>query len=417
LRGTARRTSAPSAWLAAVLVVLGVALVPGRAVAHPGIWASANGQIVFRSDRTGHPDVFAVDAGGSNLVNLTESSDPADLQPAWSPDGGRIAFLRRFSPQGRTDLFVMTAAGTGRDRLTSTKVAERDPAWSPTGVRIAYSARVSPEGPYRIFVVRADGSGRTRLTEQAAGSADRAPVWSPDGTRIAFVSDRAGGFPELYVMNADGTAVSRVTNNTQIDGNPSWSPDGTRLVFERCCQNGTSDIFSIDLATRTETNLTASTTHQDFDPVSSPDGTRIAYVSFEVGQGNLDIWVMNADGSAQTRLTQEAGPDLSPDWQPLPICTISGTGAADQLLGTDGNDVICPLEGADQVDAGAGADLVDGGRGNDVLQGQGGEDVLLGGGGGDTLGGGADYDVLDGGVGTDTCLPGGQGAARRACEA
>jgi TolB protein len=241
-------------------------------------------------------------------------------------------------------------------------------------------------------------------------------VWSPDGSRIAFVSNRDGGFPELYLMNANGTGVARLTNNSLIDANPSWSPDGTRLVFERCCKNGTFDLFTIDVTTRAEQNLTVSTTHQDFDPAWSPDGTRIAYTSFEVGQGNIDIWVMNADGTSQVRLTQEAGPDLSPDWQPLPLCTINGSQLADDLTGTDGNDVICALDGNDHVTALGGDDLVLGGRGDDVLEGQDGEDVLIGAGGNDTLMGGPDYDVLDGGAGTDTCNRGADGALRRLCE-
>jgi len=265
-------------------------------------------------------------------------------------------------------------------------------------------------------VVKADGSGREQLTTQSAGSADRAPVWSPDGTRIAFVSDRDGGFTELYLMNADGSGVTRITSNAFVDGNPSWAPDGTRLVSERCCKNGTSDVFTIDVTTRVETNLTASTAHQDFDPAWSPDGTRIAYVSFEVGQGNIDIWVMNADGSNQVRLTQETSPDTSPDWQPLPVCTISGSEAGDVLVGTDGNDVICALAGHDQVSAGLGDDLVTGDKGNDVVEGQDGDDLLLGDRGDDTLGGGAGYDVLDGGGGTDTCSAGADGAFEHLCE-
>ncbi len=403
--------------LTVLAVAVLMALAPAPASAQPGIWGSGNGMIVFRSDRSGDPDLFAVDPGGSNLTNLTEGSALADLQPAWSPDGGRIAHVVRFGAKNRTDLFVTPASRGGRIRLTSNAAPERDPSWSPTGTMLAFAAREGGSGPFRIFTVRADGTGRRQLTAQQGGTADRAPVWSPDGTRIAFVSDRAGGFPELFVMNANGSGVRRLTNNSLIDGNPSWSPDATRLVFERCCQAGTSDVYSIDVASRAEINLTASTTHQDFDPVWSPDGTRIAYVSFEIGQGNIDIWTMNADGSAQARLTQEAGPDLSPDWQPVPTCTITGSPGPDSLPGTAGNDVICSLDGNDQVDAGAGSDLVFGDRGRDDIAGQDGDDVLLGGGAADRLSGDAGYDFLDGGFGIDTCFIGLDGAARRDCEA
>ena len=115
---------------AVVLAALSPALASGPALAQPGIWASGNGLIAFQSDRAGERDLFAVDPAGSNLTNLTAGLGPVDLQPAWSPDGGRIAFLHRF-PTGRLDLMVMGEGGTGRQRLTSTTVAERDPAWSP----------------------------------------------------------------------------------------------------------------------------------------------------------------------------------------------------------------------------------------------------------------------------------------------
>ena len=398
----------------AILILVGLAST--EAAAQSSVWPSSNGIIAFRSDRDGEPDVFTLDASTSTVTNLTSASGAAELQPAWSPEGERIAYVRRAGITGRADLFVMNATGGARTRVTSTPVPERDPSWEPNGTQIVYAARTGPGEPFRIFVAHPDGSGRQQLTTQTAGSADRAPAWSPDGSRIAFVSNRDGGFPELYLMFADGSGVVRLTNNSLIDANPSWSPDGTRLVFERCCENGTSDLFTIDVATRAELPLTPSSTQQDFDPVWSPDGTRIAYVSFELGQGNLDIWTVNADGTAPVRLTQEAGPDLSPDWQPLPVCTISGTDQADDLTGTDGNDVICALDGNDHVSALAGDDLVLGGKGDDALEGQDGADMLIGDRGNDTLGGGSGYDVLDGGAGTDTCSRGGDGAFLRLCE-
>ena len=295
------------------LFALVAALTPDVASARSSVLGSTDGLIVFRSDRDGEPDLFTLDVVTGATTKLTNSAGFAELQPAWSPDGGRILYVRRARLSGRPDLFVMNANGRGRTRLTSTAVPERDPSWSPDGTGLIYAARTAPGEPFRIFVARADGSGREQLTSQKAGS-DTAPVWSPDGTRIAFVSDRDGGFPELYLMNAGGTGVKRLTTNALIDANPSWSPDGTRVVFERCCENGTSDLVTIDVTTRAEVSVTASTSSQEFDPSWSPDGTRIAYVAFEVGQSNIDIWVVNADGSSPLRLTQQVGPDLSPDW-------------------------------------------------------------------------------------------------------
>ena len=410
----AGRARAARAACLTIAVVVAVSAAP--ASAQSTAWQSSNGLLVFRSDRDGNAAVFTLDPTTTTVEKLTVNADAQELQPAWSPDGGRIALVRRTGRVRRPDLFVMSSAGKGRIRLTSSALPERDPSWSPNGTMIVYAARTSATGDFHLFLAKADGSARVQLTTQAAGSADRAPVFSPDGSRIAFVSDRAGGFPELYVMDADGSNVRRLTANDAIDGNPSWSPDGTRLVFERCCVNGGSDLYAIDVATRAEANLTNSSTQQEFDPTWSPDGTRIAYVSFENGVGNVDVWVMNADGSSPARLTNAAGPDLSPDWQPVPTCTVNGTAQADDLTGTDGNDVICAQDGDDHVSSLAGDDLVLAGRGADTVAGDEGSDLLFGERGNDVLAGGSEYDVVDGGPGIDTCTPGADGAFRHLCE-
>jgi Ca2+-binding RTX toxin-like protein len=185
---------------------------------------------------------------------------------------------------------------------------------------------------------------------------------------------------------------------------------------ESCCEGGSSDIWIVDVVARSRTNLTATSTAMEFDPAWSPDGARIAFVAFDVGAPNIDIWTMAADGSDRLRVTTHDADDLSPDWQPLPTCTITGTRDPDELQGTEGDDVICSGGGADLVSAGGGEDLVYGGRDDDDLAGQDGADTLYGEHGNDLLAGGAAFDVLDGGVGTDTCSAGGQGAWLRLCE-
>jgi hypothetical protein len=145
--------------------------------------------------------------------------------------------------------------------------------------------------------------------------------------------------------------------------------------------------------------------------VISPDGTRVAFVAFEVGVGNIDIWTMGLDGSGTSRLTQEAGPDTSPDWQPIPACTISGTGGGEDLVGTDGDDVICALGGDDAVHGGFGEDLIYGGRGTDLPRDKTARTSCSA--RAETRpDGGPAYDVLDGGGGR-RLRPGADGAFRR----
>jgi Tol biopolymer transport system component len=155
------------------------------------------------------------------------------MDPAWSPDGTRIAYVRALRPGGRPDVFVMNVDGKGGSRLTSTPLAEREPAWSPDATRIAFIARVSAAGPFHLFVMNADGTDPTRISAPPNGD-DLSPAWSPDGTRIAFASTRAGGFPDIYTVAPDGGGLQRLTNDDLIDGSPTWSPDGTRIAFERC---------------------------------------------------------------------------------------------------------------------------------------------------------------------------------------
>ena len=129
--------------------------------------------------------------------------------------------------------------------------------------------------------------------------------------KIAFISNRDGN-PEIYVMNDDGTNVTRLTNNPDLDISPAWSPDGTRIAFNS--RTGEShEIYVVNADGTGQTRLTNSPEHVGF-PTWSPDGTKIAFTSGRDEDG--DIYVMNADGTGTVRLTTQPGMDGLPDWVP-----------------------------------------------------------------------------------------------------
>lgn len=168
----------------------------------------------------GNETIHLMNAGGSDRKRLAEGN-----WPSWSPDGGKIVYtVYSANDQGR--LFVMNADGSGRRRLGASVVqrlldlsaADEEPAWSPDGKKIACAS----EDDGDIYAMNVDGSGRTRLTD-IPGYDHWPPTWSPDGTRIAFTSEDKKG-SAIYVMNADGSGLTKVTGDPADDAFPAWRP-------------------------------------------------------------------------------------------------------------------------------------------------------------------------------------------------
>lgn len=387
--------------VSATLAGLGLPASPAGAVP-PG----PDEAIAFWTPREGNREIYLTRADGSGLIgNLTGDPIAQDIDPAWSPDGTRVAFARKLVNKTTYDLFIMSSEGGGLQRVTTNSVDDRQPAWSPDSARIAFARGSGGDGYSQIFVINTDGTGETALTAAKAGKLDAEPSWSPDGTQIAFASDRDGTLTEIYTMLSDGSVQTKRTFNACIDSNPAWSPNGGGIAFDRLCPGESSDIWTMNATGGAQQNITNTPSQEEFDPDWSPDGTGIAFGGYPVGGGNRDIYTMAADGSGVTRITDNPQSDLGPDWHrfPSPRCTIVGTTGDDVLTGTDGVDVICGLGGHDELSGLGGNDILRGGDGKDVIKGGNGDDVFDGGLGADW----ADYSGVSGSTGVTVDLSSG----------
>ena len=311
-------------------------------------------------------DIYLLDPNGTNETRLTERAG-FNTNPSWSPDGSRIAFLStRDNPAGNvSELYVMAADGSEQTRLTRGGAGPF--VWSSDGTRLAFTRAGD------LFVANADGSGERRLTDAPMSGLTGAPTsnyvesWSPDGSKILFSTTRhdrwAGNLetmtadsaiPELYVMNADGSAQTRLTENRLGEHEATWSPDGREILFvgfrvgppiapdsfaragawalylmtadgERRRRLGRMSspqaavwspdgstiaftrargnkhaLYTIKGGARGSTMLLEKVTVES--PTWSPDGSQIAVVTQDELLGPTALYVVNSDGSREVRL-------------------------------------------------------------------------------------------------------------------
>lgn len=256
--------------------------------------------------RSGNLRVAALVAAAVSVAAVVVLADGRKAEAAFPGLNGRIAFYNHGA--------VWSMNPDGSDQTNLTPGGGREPAWSADGTKMAFTRRVDISASYNdeIFKMNADGSGVTRLTDNEKWDAQ--PAWSADETKIVFMRLHAGSPPgesnwDLWVMNADGSKQTALTRTSEDEFDPVWSPDGTTIAFSR---SGALYVMNADGTGQRR----LSDGHGRF-PDWSPDGTRIAFMEYRrAGEASEEIFVINADGTGEIRLTNNEDFDLFPSFSP-----------------------------------------------------------------------------------------------------
>jgi TolB protein len=275
----------------------------------------ARTKLAFSSDRDGErvrgpiadrsvKEIYISDYDGANQRRVTVTLGLNDF-PVWSADGRSLAYTSW--RQGYMTIFVSHIYETGPPTTPAGggwKTQNYLAAWSPDGSKIAFTS--SRDGNAELYIMNADGSGVRRLTNNPA--ADVTPTWSPTGAQLAFVSDRTGS-PQIYLINADGTGLRRITFEPYCD-RPTWSPAPFNEIAYSSRTGPGHDIKIYEIATGQVRQLTFGEGTNE-SPAFAPNGRHLAFTTTRWGK--VQIAVVGRDGNDVRQLTR-VGNNYAPNW-------------------------------------------------------------------------------------------------------
>ena len=280
----------------------------------PGCWSPDGTKIAIASTKDGKPNVYVMEVEPFSPAAILEDAAKDFVSATYSPDGMSLIYVSRAEDKSG-ELFIRDLDKREDRFLLGSESSDMSPRVAPDGGSIALQTRIN--GNAEVCLISIAGGDLRNLTDSPTRDAD--PAWSPDGSRIAFVSNRDGNYDifNLYIMNADGSNQHRIYFSNAVSHHPSWSPDGVWITFSNDKEDGRSgnfEIFAIQPETVNPERRLTRRPRYDIQPVFSPDGKRIAFTSNT--DGNMEIYLMNADGSGLIRVTRDRGDDSSPSWSP-----------------------------------------------------------------------------------------------------
>jgi len=321
---TITSTVAPTNTLPPVIETSATPVAGTTPVSGPTPLGGGYSQIAFASARAGLPQIYLVNADGTGLQVLTKMDNGA-CQPSWSPDGSQLVFTSPCPTRGEVNdniynnssLYLINADGTGLKTLTTAPGSAYDPAWGPDGKRIAFTSL--RDGRKEIYTLNVDSGAVTRLTNSTGDIENSQPAWSPTGNRIVYVVKRFGAY-QVWVMSDTGQDNVQLAHSGQQlwDYLPVWLPDGQTVMFDE--KNIDTATLPVLMKIRYDERDTKDPTKLELpkpmeDVEFSPDGLWIVFET--TGEdGNRDIYFSTVSGGDRTRLTNDPKVDFDPTWRP-----------------------------------------------------------------------------------------------------
>jgi TolB protein len=246
-------------------------------------------------------------------VTALTNNSVDDIDPAWSPDGTKIAFARFNGTY--YEIWTMNADGSGQTAVVQAGKSTTHPTWSPAGNKLVFTFAFS--GTDDDIYSADSGSPNSNVSALAETTLnERDPAWQPGASQIAFqkLNTSTGNYEIDFVTYPSGTVSPFLSGSAANYAEPAWSPDGTKLAVRNGISGVNDDIFLINSDGSGYGPLPAPTSSNEHNPAWSPEGQLVAY-DYD-GGSNKDIRTQRYNLSARGTIVNP-GDDTDPDWQPV----------------------------------------------------------------------------------------------------